>query len=70
MASSSLTSKILDYCMVDLNVHNFEYNNVKLSILYDLWTVILGTDFQALHDSVIIKYGGEAIHHLLRLSKC
>ena len=60
MASSSLTSKILGYCMVNLNVQNFEYNNVKLSILNDLCTdVILGTDFQALHDSVIIKYGGE-----------
>ena len=50
---------------------HFEYNNVKLGILNALCTdVILGTDFQALHDSVIIKYGGEAIHYLLRLSQC
>ena len=36
------------------------YENVRFTILEDLCTdVILGTDFQEQHESIVIKYGGD-----------
>ena len=62
MATTSLTTNIIGYCLAELKLQQRTYSNVKLSILKDLCTdVILGTDFQALHDSVIISYGGKEL---------
>ena len=60
MAASSMTVKVRGYCFVKMELNGRQYNKVRLSILDKLCTdVILGTDFQSLHEKVIIKFGGK-----------
>ena len=59
MATTSLSAQTSGYCKVDLTVNNQDYNDVRLAVLPQLCSdVILGQDFQRLHDSVTLKYGG------------
>ena len=60
MATKSLSKRIKGFCVVNFNLLGPEYIAVKLYILDHLCTdVILGTDFQQLHNSIIINYGGD-----------
>ena len=59
MATSSLKANSIGNCIVKLELFDHTYPDVKLTTLNDLCTdIILGTDFQELHDSITIKYGG------------
>ena len=59
MASASLSTKSLGFCTVDLTINGRDYHNVRLYVLPQLCVdIILGQDFQQLHDSVTVKYGG------------
>lgn len=58
MAAGTHIAEIAVYCIVDLNLLGREYTNSHLNVISDLCTdIILGTDFQEQHESVI-KYGG------------
>ncbi|XP_012565799.2 uncharacterized protein LOC105849896 [Hydra vulgaris] len=60
MASAALSAKSDGYCYVSITLQNKIYNKVKLHVLDNLCVdVILGTDFQELHESITIKYGGK-----------
>ena len=60
MATSSLKSRILRYCLVEMKLQDRIYEDVCFTILEDLCTdVILGTDFQEQYESIVIKYGGD-----------
>ncbi|XP_012562704.1 uncharacterized protein LOC101238699 [Hydra vulgaris] len=60
MASVALSAKSDGYCYVSITLQNKIYNKVKLHVLDNLCVdVILGTDFQELHESITIKYGGK-----------
>ena len=59
MASTSMTTNSAGFCVVDIHLNGRRYEKVKLSVLPQLCAdVILGQDFQAKHESVMIKYGG------------
>lgn len=59
MATSSLTVATEGICIIDFEMNGHKYTHVKLSILPNLCAdLILGHDFQSLHESVILKYGG------------
>jgi transposase InsO family protein len=59
MASASLKANSLGYCEVKVTLQDQTYEHVRLSILPDLCAdLILGRDFQQLHESVTFKYGG------------
>ena len=59
MAATSLSAQTTGFCEVDLKVNGHEYGGVRLTVLPQLSAdVILGQDFQKLHDSVTVKYGG------------
>ena len=58
MACASRKSELKGYCVVNIVVHGIEYSKVQLFVLSDLCkNIILGQDWQSLHDSVTIKYG-------------
>ena len=60
MASASLSTQTSGFCFVDLQVKGRNYKDVRLSVLPGLCSdVILGQDFQGLHDSVTLTYGGD-----------
>ena len=60
MATSSLKSGILGDCLVEMKLQDRIYEDVRFTILEDLCTdVILGTEFQEQHESIVIKYGGD-----------
>lgn len=60
MASTSLSIQTLGFCKVNLRVNGKDYQDVHLAILPQLCSdVILGQDFQKLHGSVTLTYGGE-----------
>ena len=59
MASTSFSSQIVDTVRVDIKLSDALYSNVKLSIMNDLCVnVILGLDFQSLHQSITLSLGG------------
>ena len=59
MATSSLQASSTGYYIVKFELFGYTYPHVKLTVLNELCTdIILGTDFQELHDSIVIKYGG------------
>ena len=59
MAAGAQTTKIAGYCVVDFSLLGRDYRSINLNVIEDLCTdVILGTDFQEQHESVVIKYGG------------
>ena len=59
MASTSLSSKVTGVCVVDIYIANTTYPNIKLNIMKNLCTdVILGLDFQTMHESVTLLFGG------------
>ena len=60
MANTELKSKVMGTCRESLQFDAKEYNNVELLVLPGLCAdIILGKDFQSLHESVTIKYGGD-----------
>lgn len=60
MASTSLSSWTLTYCLLNLEVERQEYTDFKLSVLPDLCAaVILGQDFMGQHESICVKFGGK-----------
>ena len=59
MASTSLCSKIMGMCSVDIELNKIKYENVKFKIMKDLCAdVILGLDFQSQYESVTLMFGG------------
>ena len=59
MASTSLCSKIMGMCSVDIELNKIKYENVKFKIMKDLCAdVILGLDFQSQHGSVTLMFSG------------
>lgn len=59
MASTSFSAQTSGFCRVDLKVNGRDYNDVCLAILPQLCSdIVLGQDFQRLHDSVTLTYGG------------
>ena len=59
MASASLSAKSIGHCYVSITLQNRKYKQVKLTVLEELCTdIILGTDFQEMHESITINYGG------------
>ena len=59
LAAGAQTSKIQGYCTVDFHLLDRTYTNIHLNILDNLCTdIILGTDFQEQHKSIVIEYGG------------
>lgn len=47
------------FCLVNLRVDAQDYQGVRLVVLPQLCSdVVLGLDFQRMHDSVTFKYGG------------
>lgn len=60
MATSTLSAQTSGCCQVKLNVNGRDYHEMRLALLPQLCSdVILGQDFQRLHDSVSLKYGGD-----------
>ena len=60
MATSLLKSRILGYCLVEMKLQDRIYEDVRFTILEDFCTdVMLETDFQEQHGSIVIKYGGD-----------
>ena len=60
MASTSFSAQTSGFCAVNVRVNGRNYENVRLSVLPHLCSdVILGQDFQKLHDSVTLTYGGD-----------
>ena len=60
MATSTLTAPIQGYCTADIETDDGEYSNVKLHVFPNLCAdVILGQNWQAMHESITINYGGE-----------
>ena len=54
-----MSAQTTGFCEVDLKVNGHEYGGVRLTVLPQLCAdVILEQDFQKLHDSVTVKYGG------------
>ena len=59
MASSSLTSDIIGYCIVDISLKGKLYCRIRLSVLHNLCSaVILGHDFLKQHSKVSVTFGG------------
>lgn len=59
MASSQHSMQTKGVCYVNFKLNNHSYSGVKLSVLSNLCTdVILGQDFQARHESIVLQYGG------------
>lgn len=59
MADTTLSTKVMGYCTENLVVAGRFYPKVKFMVLPGLCCdIILGQTFQALHESVIVKYGG------------
>lgn len=60
MASTSLSTQTSGFCRVNMKVSGWEYENVRLHVLPQLCcNIILGQDFQKLHDKVTLTYGGD-----------
>ena len=58
MASTSLCSKIMGMCGVNIELNKIRYENMKFKIMKDLCAdVILGLDFQPQHESVTLMFG-------------
>ena len=63
MALTSLTTKVLGYCYVNIKIGHQSYPSVRLGVLKDLCSdIILGQDFQKKHKSVVIEYGGKNLN--------
>ena len=61
MATSTFSTKMVGYCLINITLKGRLYSNVKLYILPNLCTdVILGQNWQAQHESITIYYGGAA----------
>ena len=59
MAATSLSAQTTGFCEVDLKGNGQDYSGVRLTVLPKLCAdVILGQDFQKLHNSVTVKYDG------------
>ena len=59
MADTSLSTKVMGCCRETLVVSDRVYKNIELLVLPGLCSdIILGQDFQRLHESVTVKYGG------------
>lgn len=60
MASTSFSTETSGFCTVNIKVNGRLYESVRLTVLPQLCAnVILGQDFQRLHDSVTLAYGGQ-----------
>lgn len=60
MASTSLSAHTSGVCEVNINVNGRGYERVCLTVLPKLCCdVVLGQDFQKLHESVQLNYGGD-----------
>ena len=60
MASGAHKTQIAEKVTVNLMIEENEYRNVKLYVMEDLCIdMILGLDFQSLHESVTLKLGGK-----------
>ena len=60
MASTSLSTRTSGYCQVDIAVDGRNYKGMRLVVLPKLCSdVILGQDFQEMHGSVTLNYGGD-----------
>ena len=59
MAATSFSAQTSGFCRVNINVNGRVYESVRLTVLQELCSdVILGQDFQKLHESVKLTYGG------------
>ena len=59
LAASSVSAKVEGYAIIEIQLQERLYQNVRVSVMKNLCTdLILGTDFQARHDKIIINYGG------------
>lgn len=59
VAQTSLTTKVLGHCYVDIELDHQSYSSVRLGVLRDLCSdIILGQDFQKKHKNVILEFGG------------
>ena len=59
MAASSVSVETLGTCQVSFMIGTQAYNGVVMSVLADLCAdLILGRDFQSLHESINFHYGG------------
>ena len=59
MAAGDIRLPVIGYCLVNIELQNRRYENVRVSVLRDLCTdLILGTDFQSRHSKLVIEYGG------------
>ena len=59
LAASSVSAKVEGYAIIEIQLQERLYQNVRVSVMKNLCTyLILGTDFQARHDKIIIDYGG------------
>ena len=60
MASTSLSAQTSGVCKVDITVNGQDYKSVRLTVLPKLCSdVILGQDFQKLHERMQLNYGGD-----------
>lgn len=59
MATTTLTTEILGYCVLDIIVQGHVYKNIRLSVLPSLCSeVILGHEFMKQHEAVTLTFGG------------
>ena len=59
MAASSVSVETFGTCQVSFMIGTQAYNGVVMSVLADLCAdLILGRDFQSLHESINFHYGG------------
>ena len=59
MATTTLTTDILGYCVLDIIVQGHTYKKIRLSVLPNLCSeVILGHEFLKQHETVNLTFGG------------
>ena len=59
MASTSFSTQTTGFCTADIQFNGRVYESVRLTVLPQLCAnIILGQDFQKLHESVTLAYGG------------
>ena len=59
MATTGLHCNVMGSCITNLSIGNKIYSQVKLGVLENLCSdLLLGSDFQQMHEKVIFRYDG------------
>ena len=60
MATPNLKSEIKGYCILSMTIQTQTYNDIKFSILDNLFPdIILGQNFMEKHSAIMLSFGGD-----------